>query len=98
MLLVRAFDVSDGERHHHPVGMTRGLLVHRVDQIEGVLREVSLIGFGFDPDGKEFCAQISATRLVQTDVAYVVGISRADIEVFVEEALRRVSVRIDDQG
>ncbi len=69
-----ALDVVDRKGHHHAVGMTRGLFVNRIDQIEGVLGEVTLIGFGIDPDGKKLRAQIAGTGFVEADVADVVGI------------------------
>ena len=63
VLAVGAFDVGDREGHHHAVGMARRLLVDGIDQIEGVVREVALIGFRVDPDGEEFRAEISAREL-----------------------------------
>src|SRR5262249_30302921 len=70
----------------------------RVDQIKCMAREMTLIGFRLDPDRKEFCAEISAARLVEADVANVVRIGRANIEALVKEALRGVGVRVDDQS
>src|SRR5208283_2474541 len=58
-------------------------------------RVVTLIRSRFHPDGEEFCAQISTPRLVQTDVANVVRVRRADVEAFVEKTLRRIGVGID---
>ena len=58
----------------------------------------ALIGFGVDPDGEKFGAQISAAGFVEADVAGVFGIGRTDVEAFVEEALRGVGVGVDDDG
>ena len=74
VLAVRAFDVRRRERHHHAVRMPRRLLVNRIDQIERVLGEMPLVGLRIHPDGKEFRAQISAPRLVQTDMANILRI------------------------
>src|SRR5215469_9935519 len=78
--------------------MARGLLIHGIDQVEGVLGEAPLVGCGIDPYGKELAAQISPAGLVQADVAFIVRISRADVEVFVEKTLRGIRVGIDDQS
>ena len=95
-LLVGALDVIHGKRHHHSIRMARCLLVDGIDQIEGVLGEVALIGFRFDPDGKELSAQVSGASFVKADVAEIFGIGRTDIEVIVEKTLRRVSMCVDD--
>src|SRR5262249_40866317 len=94
---MRALDVLGAEIHHHAVGMSRRLLVDGVNQVEGVSREMSLVRFRFYPDGKEFGAQIPGLRLIEADVPVVAGISRADVEPAIEEALRRIGMRIDDQ-
>ena len=78
--------------------MPRRLLVDRIDQIERVLREVALIGLRVDPDGEELRAQIAAPGFVEADVADVFGIGRADVEAFVEKALRRIGMGVDDDG
>ena len=57
---------------------------------------MSVVGFGFDPDGKEFRAQVAGAGLVEADVPDVFGIGVADVEVLVQKALRRVGVSIDD--
>src|ERR1700733_15823953 len=78
--------------------MTSGLLVDGVDEIECVAGEVALICFRLAPDGEKFRAQVSGLRFVEADVAVVAGIGRTDVVVFVEEALGRVGVRVDDDG
>jgi hypothetical protein len=78
-LLVGALDLLDGIGHHHAIGMTRRLLVDRIDQVQCMLREVSSVGCGIDPDGEELRSQISAAGLVKADVADVFRIGRADI-------------------
>ena len=97
VLPVRALDVGRRERHHHAVRMPRRLFVHRIDQVERVPREMALVGLRINPDREELRAQISAPRLVEADVADVVGIGRADVESFVEKPLRRVGVGVHDQ-
>ena len=98
VLAMRALDVGHGERHHHAVRMPRCLLVHGIDQIERVPREVSLIRLRIDPDRKEFRAQISAPRFVEADVSSILRIGRSNVEAFVEKSLRRVGVGVDDDG
>jgi len=50
------------------------------------------ISFRINPDGKELRAQVAAFGFVEADVADIVGIGRAEVEVFVEETLRGVGV------
>ena len=95
---VGALDVGDAESHHHAVGMAGGLLIDRIDEIERVAGEVALVGFRVHPDGEELGAEIAGLGLVEADVAGVFGIGRSDVVVFVEKALRRVGVRVDDDG
>ena len=73
------------------------LLVDRIDQIERVPGVAALIGLGLDPDREELRAEISALRLVEADVAEVVGIGRSDVEAFIEKTLRCIGVGVDDQ-
>src|ERR1017187_7531237 len=80
------------------MGMACSLLVDRIDQIKRVPRESSLVGLRVHPDGKKFRAQVSSPRLVEAKVAVVVGIRRADIEAFVKKPLRRIRVRVNDEG
>ena len=91
-------DVGHAESHHHALRVMRGLLVDGIDQVKGVLCEVTLGRRGISPNGKEFSAQISRARLIQADVAGIFGIRVADIVVFVEEALGRVGVRVYHDG
>ncbi len=98
VLAVGALDVVDTEGHHHAVGMAGGLLVDRIDEIERVAGEMALVGFRLHPDGKELGAEIAGFRLVETDMALIFGIGRSDVVVFVEEALRGIGVRVDDDG
>ena len=78
--------------------MAGRLLVDRIDKIERVSGEVSLVGFRFHPDGKELGAEVSGLGFVEADVAGIFGIGRSDVVVFVEEALRGIGVRVDDDG
>ena len=54
--------------------MAGRLFVYGIDQVKGVLREVSLICFRFNPYGKELRAQVSTSRLKEADVADIVRI------------------------
>jgi len=99
LLLVSAFDVFDRVGHYHAVGMPGDLLVHGVDEIEGVLGEM-FFGYGtwIDPNGEELSAKISRANFVEADVSNVFGIGVADIEVLVKKTLRRIGVSIHDNG
>ncbi len=92
---VGVLDVFDGERHHHAVGMMRCLLVHGIDQIEGVLGKVSLIGFRINPDGEKFRTQVASASFVEADVSDVGWVSRADVKIAVQKTLRSVGMCID---
>ena len=59
---------------------------------------VALVGFGIHPDGKELRAQIAGASFVEADVADVFRVGVADVEVFVEKALRRVGMSVHDDG
>ena len=69
-----ALNVRDGKSHHHLIRMTRGLLIHGVNQIERVLCKMALIGFGIYPDGEELCPEIAALSFVEAEVANVMRI------------------------
>ena len=98
VLAMGALDVGHGEGHHHAVGMMRRLLVDGIDEIERVAGEVALVSIGVDPDGKELRAEVAAAGFVEADVPRVIGIGRADVEVFVEKTLGRVGVGVDHDG
>jgi hypothetical protein len=57
---------------------------------------VSLVGLGLNPDSEEFGTQVALARSLQVEVAAVEGI--AEVEMIVEESLRRVGVRVDHEG
>ncbi len=98
VVAVSALDVVNTEGHHHAVGMAGSLLIDRIDEIECMAGEVALIGFRLDPDGKELRPEVSGPGFVEADVALIFGIGRSDVEVFVEEALRGIGVRVNDDG
>ena len=98
VFFVSAFDVGNAEGHHHAIGMPGGFLVDGVDQVEGMLREMSLVGLRLYPDREEFRTQISRACLVETDLADVLRIRAAKVEVALQETLRRVGVRVDHNG
>jgi len=78
--------------------MPRRLLIHGIDQIERVPGIAALIRLGLNPDRKELRAQIPPPCFVQADVANVLRIRRADVKALVEKSLRRVGMRVDDDG
>src|SRR5579872_5545221 len=98
VLTVGVLDISDGEGHHHAIRVPCRLLVDRVDEIECVFGETPLIDLRVYPDREEFGSQVSALRLVEADMAVVIWIRRTDIEIFIEKALWRIGVRVDDEG
>ena len=98
VFLVGALDIGHGKGHHHAVGMTRGLLIDRIDEIECVAGEVALVSIGVYPDGEELRPQTAAAGFVEADVPRVIGIGRADVEAFVEKTLGRVGVGVDHDG
>ncbi len=55
-----------------------------------------LLSSGVNPDGEELRAQIALSSRFQVEVAAVERI--AEIEILIDEALRRVGVGIDDDG
>ncbi len=75
--------------------MALGLLVDGVNEREGAMRELAF-ELGLDPDGKEFGAEVAVADLVEVNVA-ATGVG-GDVEVFVEEALRRVGVSVNHDG
>ena len=76
--------------------MLRHLLLDGVDQDERAAREVTLVRPGIDPDGEELGAEVALFGGFEIPVAAVERI--AEIEVLVDEALRRVGVGVDDDG
>jgi hypothetical protein len=93
-----ALNVGGAEGHHHAIGMPGGLLVNGIDEIERVTCEVALVGFRLDLDGEELGAEISGFRLLEADVAMVVGVGRSDVVALVEKTLRSVGMGVDDDG
>ena len=50
------------------------LLIDGIDQVESVLREMALIGFWLNPDGKKFGTQVTAASFIETDMPDVMRI------------------------
>ena len=94
---MRLGNIVGRERHGHLVRMPGRLLVHAVNQVHGALGIMTL-EFRLNPYGEEFRSQIALFDLVQINVALGYRRVLADIEVFIQETLWRVSVRINDQG
>src|SRR5579863_1351036 len=78
--------------------MSRGLLVDGINEIKRVFGEVPLVRLRIDPDGKKLSTQVTGTSLVQADMAEILGIGAADIEVIVHKTLGCVGVRVYDDG
>ena len=52
------------------------------------------VGSGIHPDGKKLGPQISSSCLLQVNVAFAGRGDAFDIEIFIQEALRRIGVGI----
>src|SRR5690349_13789996 len=76
--------------------MPGGLLVHAVNQVHGPFR-IMAFEFRLNPDGEKLRSQIALLDLAKIDMA--IGDRRvlAEVKVFVQEALRGVRVRVNDQ-
>ncbi len=96
VITVRGEDVGGREGHLHLVGMLRGLLVDGVDQFQRAFGILALVEIGLDPDGEELRAEIALFGGVEVHLATVEG--HGEVVVFVDEALRRVGVGVDDDG
>src|ERR1700693_845905 len=57
-----------------------------------------LVRFGVDPYGEELRSQISSFGLFEADVVFIFGVRRADVIVLIKETLRRILVRVNDEG
>ena len=73
------------------------LLVNAVNQVHGPLGVVAF-EFRLNPDREELRSQIALLDLVQIDMAFRDRRVLAKVKVFVQEALWRVRVGINDQG
>src|SRR5579859_3222378 len=89
-------NVVGAECHRHLVRMPRSLLVNAVNQVHGT-PGVMALELRLDPDGEKLGAQVTLLDLAQIDVSLIDRSVLADIKIFVEEALRRISVGIDDE-
>ncbi len=76
--------------------MPGDLLLDGVDEDECAPRELALVGLGIDPDGEELRAKVALCRGFEIEVAAVERI--AEVEVFIDEALGRIGVGVDDDG
>src|SRR5689334_9105440 len=76
--------------------MPSGLLVHAVNQVHGAFGIMAL-EFRLNPDGEKLRSQIALLDLAKIDVAVRNRRVLAKVKIFVEEALWRVRVRINDQ-
>ena len=97
VLAVRGFDISGAEGHHHPIGMLARLLVNTVYELQRAVRILARVQRGLHPDGKKLGAKIAALRFLQVEMQ--VNGRLGEVEVRIEEKLRGVRVRInDDRG
>src|SRR5262249_21748451 len=97
VLLMGADDVIRGKRHRHLVWVPGGLLVDAVNQVHGAPR-VAALEVRLYPDGEKLSTQVAFLDLAEIEVAVRNGSVLAEIEVLIEEALRRIGMRIDDQS
>src|SRR4051794_14575847 len=89
-------NVLGGIRHHHAIGMSERLLVDRVDHIERAFR-VAGSDPRINPDGKELGSEIALLNLTKIKVSTGDGSVGSEIETFIHEAPRSVSVSVDDE-
>ena len=81
--------------------MTTNLLVHAVDQRESAMCEATARGLaGIDPDGEELCREIACACGVE--IQHAAGVYRrsqraSKVPCFIDEALRRIGVSVDDE-
>jgi hypothetical protein len=75
--------------------MAADLFEHAVNQAEGAMGEAALPGLRLGPDGEEFGGEVALSGGLEIQMA---AAQRAGlVPVFVDEALWRVSVGVDDQ-
>ena len=76
--------------------MLRSLLVNGIDQFQGAPRVMALVKIGLDPDRKELRAKVAFFGGVKIEIATVELVGK--VVVFVEHALWRVGVRVDNDS
>ena len=64
-----------------------------IERAAGIL---ALVEIGLDPDGEELRAEVAFVDGVEIELAAVERI--AEVEVLIDEALRRVGMGVDDDG
>jgi hypothetical protein len=96
VVAMRGDDVGGREGHPHLVGMLRRLLVDGVDQLQRPPGVMIFVEVGLDPDGEELRAEVALVRGVEVQLPAVERIGQ--VEVLVDETLRRVGVGVDDDG
>jgi hypothetical protein len=74
--------------------MLADLLADSADLIESFLDSLRSGDFAGNPDGKENRAEVAVAHARDVDAA--VGVADAQVELVVEQALRGVVVRVDD--
>ena len=77
----------------HLAGMPGRLLLDRVNQLQRAPRIVSLVRLRFHPDGEELRSQVSLFSRIQVELPAFERI--AQVELLIEEPLRRIRMRID---
>src|SRR5579884_3562854 len=95
VLLMLVDDVIGGKRHRHFVWMPGRLLIDAVNQVHGA-PGVLTFKFWFHPDREELRAQITLLDLAQVDMTIRNRCVLAKVKIFIEEALRRVSMSVND--
>src|SRR5580692_2645376 len=96
VLAMSLLDVRSGEGHLHLIRMLRRLLIDSIDQLKSPFGIVAFVQLRLDPDGEELRAEVAFLRRIEIQLA---AIERAGkIEILVDQALRGISVRVDDDG
>src|SRR5579871_6760520 len=69
---------------------------HRIDKAQRSLRVLALEALRLNPDGEELGAKIPAAHRLQIEIS--AGQGAGEIEIVVQNALRRVGVAVNHDG
>ena len=89
-------DFSSGRREHDFIRMLANLLAHRVDLNKGAIYGLGPGNFAGHPNGKENRAEVAFAHAGNVDAPGSTALAK--IELAVKKALRRVVVRVHDDG
>src|SRR6267143_1901061 len=89
-------DFGSGRREHDFSRMLANLLAHRVDLNKGAIYGLGPGNFAGHPDGEENSAEVAFAHAGNVDAPASTALAK--IELAVKKALRRVVVRVHDDG